>query len=57
MYPGSHAFIPLTRILRSLKTLEFPVEFSTLRNLLFLCNEKGGGSLVDRSTLDTWKRV
>jgi hypothetical protein len=57
MYPGSHAFIPLTRILRSLKTLEFPVEFSTLRNLLFLCNEKGGGNLVDRSTLDIWKRV
>jgi hypothetical protein len=57
MYPGSHAFIPITRILKSLKTLEFRVEFSTLRNLLFLCNEKGGGNLIDRSTMDTWKRI
>jgi hypothetical protein len=57
MYPSFHVFMPVTRILRSLKLLGFTDEFSTLRKLLLLCNERGGGALIDKSTLDIWKRL
>ena len=57
MYPSFHVFMPVTRILRSLKLLGFADEFSTLRKLLLLCNERGGGALIDKATLDIWKRL
>jgi hypothetical protein len=57
MYPRSHAYIPITRILKSLKLLGFSAEFTTLSKLLLLCNERGGGNLIDKSTLDTWEHV
>jgi len=56
MYPSYHAFMPITRILRSLKLLGFPIEFSTLRKLLLLCNKRCG-SRIDRATLDIWEHL
>jgi hypothetical protein len=56
MYPSYHHFMPVTRILRSLKLLGFSEEFTTLRKLLLLCNERSGGKL-DEATLDIWKRI
>lgn len=56
MYPSCHAFLPITRILRSLKLLGFPDEFATLRKLLLLCNARCGNRL-DRTTLDIWEHL
>jgi hypothetical protein len=56
MYPSYHAFMPITRILRSLKLLGFPDEFATLRKLLLLCDKKCGNR-IDKTTLDIWKHL
>jgi hypothetical protein len=56
MYPSYHAFMPITRILRSLKLLAFLDEFSTLRKLLLLCNKRCG-SRIDKTTLDIWEHL
>lgn len=56
MHPSYHAFMPITRILRSLKLLEFADEFSTLRKLLLLCNNRCG-SRIDKATLDIWEHL
>lgn len=56
MYPSYHAFMPVTRILRSMKTFYFPVEFTTLRKLLLLGNKRCGNRL-DRTTLDIWDHL
>src|SRR4030042_2346274 len=57
MYPSYHVFIPITRILRSLKLLGFPDEFATLRKLFVLCSKRGGGDLIDKATLDIWNHL
>jgi hypothetical protein len=56
MYPSYHAFMPITRILRSLKLLGFPDEFATLLKLLLLCNKRCGNR-IDRTTLDIWEHL
>jgi hypothetical protein len=56
MYPSYHAFMPITRILRSLKLLGFQDEFTTLRKLLLLCNMRCG-SRIDKTTLDIWEHL
>jgi hypothetical protein len=56
MHPSYHIFMPITRILRSMKLLGFIDEFITLRKLLLICNERSGGKL-DKVTLDIWKRL
>ncbi len=55
-YATGHSWMPVTRILKSLKLLEFSTEFSTLRKALLLCNQRAGGK-VDKSTLDVWMRI
>ena len=57
MYATSHSFMPITRILRSLKLLGFPEEFATLRKTLLLCNKRMGGKPVDRVTFDIWMHI
>jgi hypothetical protein len=57
MYPSYHAFMPVTRILRSLKLLGFPDEFATLLKILLLCNKRCGGDRIDRTTLDIWEHL
>jgi hypothetical protein len=56
MYPSYHAYMPITRILRSLKLLGFPDEFATLLKLLLLCNKRCGNR-IDRTTLDIWAHL
>ena len=56
MYPSYHAFMPITRILRSLKLLGFPDEFATLHKLLLLCNKRCGNR-IDKTTLDIWEHL
>ncbi len=56
VYATSHSWMPVTRMLRSLKLLGFAVEFSTLRKALLLCNQRAGGK-VDRQTMDIWTRL
>ena len=52
----AHSLMPITRILRSLKLLEFPSEFSTLRHVMLDCSARAGDK-VDRSTRDLWMRI
>jgi hypothetical protein len=56
-YPSYHGFMPVTRILRSMKLLGFTAESVTLLKLLLLCNHGGGGNLIDKVTLDVWKHL
>jgi hypothetical protein len=56
MYPSYHAFMPITRILRSMKLLGFPDEFVILYKLLLLCHKRCGNN-IDRTTLDIWEHL
>jgi hypothetical protein len=56
IYPSYHRFMPITRILRSLKLLEFRDEFETLKKILLICNARLGNKL-DKTTLDIWFRI
>jgi len=56
-FPSYHAFMPITRILRSMKLLGFTEESVTLMKLLLLCHKRGGGDVIDKVTLDAWKHL
>jgi hypothetical protein len=54
LYPNSHAFVRITRMLRSMNLLGFEKEARSLMDALMEVNSKHGNNLIDRATIEFW---
>ncbi len=57
LYPNSHSYEVITTILESMKLLRFRNEANNLLKALIDINQRYGGRLIDKTTLQIWAQL